>query len=55
MLTGKDVRTHGVNQLAADVSPDCDIFRAAEEGQVTIPASSANGTSVKIARFRPCV
>src|SRR6266545_4569235 len=28
MLTGKDVRTHGVNRLAADVPPGCDIFPA---------------------------
>jgi len=28
MLTGKDVRTHGVNRLALDVQPDCAIFPA---------------------------
>jgi arylsulfatase A-like enzyme len=28
MLSGKDVRTHGVNRLAADVPPDCEIFPA---------------------------
>jgi N-acetylglucosamine-6-sulfatase len=26
MLTGKDVRSHGVNQLAATIRPDCAIF-----------------------------
>jgi len=28
LLTGKDVRTHGVNRLAANVPPGCDIFPA---------------------------